>query len=275
MSVSDAGFPWVLFTLAGEYFALSSVYVQSMIELPNITLAPGLPRYVRGFMNYNNEVIRLVDMRERMGFKSLCAEVGEFLDMMDAREQDHRKWLCTLKECVQEKKPFTLALDPTKCKFGQWYYDYLPKVTSNALEFLLKKFEVPHTKLHGVATQVFHLVDENKMDEATQLVDRTKHHELKKMIELFSELKEAYQKNHREIAIVLNTDATDYPTALLVDEIIAVEHLPEHHWSRINDALAGDSSGTATGIGHFPDLNVSAVTLDILRCMDFGLKQSA
>lgn len=262
-------FPWVLFRLENEYFALSSMHVQSMIELPDVTYAPNLPKYVRGFMNYNGQTIQLIDMRGRMDFKPLYAEIREFADLMDAREQDHRKWLSVLEECVRQRKEFTLALDPTKCKFGQWYYGYLPKVKNNSLRFLLEQFEFPHEIIHGIAAQAFALLHAEKIEAALDLINETRNSQLAKMIDLFAKVKETYKACQREIAILLNPNITNYPAALIVDEIIAVERLSEHHWSRINQTLVNylDSTGMITGTAEFPEIRLSALTINVSNCV--------
>lgn len=266
---SSMDFPWILFRVENEFFALSSMYVQSMIELPDVTFAPNLPKYVRGFMNYNGRVIQLIDMRGRMDFKPLYAEIKEFADLMDAREEDHRKWLSTLEECIQQRKEFTLALDPMKCKFGRWYYDYLPKVRNDSLRFLLEQFEFPHNIIHGIAAQAFTLLHKEKIEAAIELIDETRDNALVKMIDLFAKIKATYKACNREIAILLSLDVANSPVALIVDEIIAVESLPERNWMRINDTLVNylDSTGIITGTAEFPEIGLSALTINVSNCI--------
>ena len=142
--VSDRDIPWVLFRLKNQHFAIPSDRVKAMVEPATITFAPGLPESVRGLIQHEDRPVRVIDMRKRMGLKSLPMEIREFFDLMDARERDHKQWLSELEACILEEKKFTLATDYRKCKFGQWYYDFLPKVKNNALEFLLQKFAEPH-----------------------------------------------------------------------------------------------------------------------------------
>lgn len=259
---------WVLFRLKNQLFAIQSIYVKVMVELSPITLSPSLPKSVRGFTHYEGTPIQIIDMRKRMGINSLSVEIQEFFDLMDARERDHKNWLSALEACIKEEKEFTLATDHRKCKFGQWYYDYLPTVKNNNLEFLLEQFDRPHKIIHGIAVRAFELQRTNKKEEAIQLIESTRNGELKEMIHLFSKVKKIYKESCREILIILNTESIGQSLALLVDEIISVMSLPEKNWKSINGTLIPFLGSTQlfTGIGEFPEISLPVITLDVSSC---------
>ena len=80
---------------------------------------------------------------------SFLDKIENQITMLKEREKDHRNWLSELESSVKENRPFTLATDHHKCKFGQWYDSYVPKSYEES-EFL-KKFEMPHKRIHEVA----------------------------------------------------------------------------------------------------------------------------
>jgi purine-binding chemotaxis protein CheW len=263
LTMTNEKFPWVVFRLEDGFFALSSHCVQAMISVFDVKPIPGDSQDLRGVINHANQVFCLVDMRKKIGLKSVAAEIREFADLMDAREQDHKKWLNTLEECIQQGKEFTLAINPAKCRFGLWYDDYMPKVKNNNLAFWLKKFDVPHKKIHGIAEKTSALVLAGEKDKAIQLIEETRNKELKAMINLFAKIKLIYQSTQREIAIVIDPNFTRQPLALLVDEVIIVRNLPEENWQKIDRHLRSESGKLISGFGQFSEIESLVMTLDI------------
>jgi purine-binding chemotaxis protein CheW len=84
-----------------------------------------------------------------MGLTSAVEETESFCALMQQREQDHRNWL---NELEASSRPFTLATDPHQCAFGKWYDKF--KAENAWVAALLKKFDVPHRQIHGMAIRV-------------------------------------------------------------------------------------------------------------------------
>jgi len=263
LTMTNEKFPWVVFRLEDSFFALSSHCVQAMISSFDVKPIPGDLEDLRGVINYANQVFCLVDMRKKIGFKSMEVEIKEFASLMDAREQDHKNWLNTLMECVQQGKEFTLAIDPAKCRFGLWYNDYLPKVKNNNLAFWLKKFDVPHKKIHGIAKKADAFIYSGEKEMAIRLIEETRNKELKAMISLFAKIKEIYRSSQREIAIIIDPKFTGQPLALLVDEVIVIRNLPEENWQKIDRHLRSESGKLISGFGKFSEIESLVMTLDI------------
>ncbi|HWQ15387.1 MAG TPA: chemotaxis protein CheW [Roseiflexaceae bacterium] len=55
----------VIFSLAGEFYGVDIVRVQSIIPYPQITVVPGTPHFVEGIINLRGEIVPVVDMRAR------------------------------------------------------------------------------------------------------------------------------------------------------------------------------------------------------------------
>lgn len=263
LTTANEDFPWVIFRLEDGFFAISSHCVQAMISSFDVKPIPGDSQDLRGVINHANQVFCLVDMRKKIGLKSVAAEVKEFADLMDAREQDHKNWLNTLENCVQQGKEFTLGTNPAKCRFGLWYNDYLPKVKNNNLAFWLKKFDIPHKKIHGIAEKTSAFILSGEKDKAIQIIEETRNTELTAMINLFAKIKQIYQSTQREIAMVIDPKFTGQPLALLVDEIIIVRKLPEENWQKIDHHLRSESAKLISGFGQFSDIESLVMTLDI------------
>jgi len=59
--------PWVVFTLAGESFALPVSHVREILRVGTVTRVPHAPRPVRGVTDIRGHVLPVVDLRLRIG----------------------------------------------------------------------------------------------------------------------------------------------------------------------------------------------------------------
>jgi len=55
----------VIFTLAGEAYGIGVAYVQSIMQMPPITVVPGASRSIEGVINLRSAMVPAVDLRTR------------------------------------------------------------------------------------------------------------------------------------------------------------------------------------------------------------------
>jgi len=233
--------PWVIFQLKHEKYAVSTLEVQTMVAMPEVTAVPHLPPWCRGVINLRGRITPLIDLRQRLGMESFLATIEELIATMHQREEDHRNWLAELERSVQEDRPFTLATDPHKCAFGRWYDSYKPKTYTE--EQFLKKFDEPHRRIHAIAEQVTALVAQGEHDQAMAIIDKTRNGALAEMIRLFEQFRRMIEDTRRsEIALVVERGGPDFAAALAVDGIDSVELLDAETISPLSSAMQqGDS----------------------------------
>lgn len=252
-------YPWVVFSLNRAFFGITAENVQAMVNTPKVYGMPLVPGYVRGVINLRNRVIPLVDLRVKLGMPSFLQEVEDFCSMMAQREKDHKNWLVELETSVREKREFKLATDPHKCAFGKWYDDYKPK--SHSLAVLLRKFDVPHRKIHSIAVQVKDLEEKGETDRAHQIIESCRDRELAQMISLFSQLREGYKELQHETAIVIKSNETLF--AVAVDSVESIEHFVEDSLSEINEEhMQISEQGLLLGTGKRKKSNELVMLLD-------------
>lgn len=215
-------YPWVIFSLKSERYAVPTSHVQTMVAMPEVVHIPKAPPHVRGVINLRGETSPLIDLRLRLGMDSSLEAINDQIEMLKEREQDHRNWLNELELSVHEGRKFTLATDCHKCKFGQWYDSYQPKSFTEGQ--FLKKFEQPHQRIHQIALQVERLLEQGHREQALSLINKTHDRELAEMILLFQQFAEMTRKKaDQEIALVLETKGSR--TAIAVDTILTVEKI--------------------------------------------------
>ncbi|MDI3536592.1 MAG: hypothetical protein PWP16_1190 [Eubacteriaceae bacterium] len=221
MEIGKSEFPWALFNLDHEVFAVSSEYVKSIFIMEHLIKMPDTAYYIKGAVNLRGEIIPVIDTRKFYGMPTVEEEVAEFKSVLAQRKQDHINWLNELEDSVREKRKFTLTTDPHACAFGKWYDNY--KTEDLMLQQLLKKFDAPHKRVHYLAHEVEKLEDQGDYSKAFTLIEKARNRELSQMIKLFNSLCNEYTDSRRELTIVLESQESGKQMGMTVDKVIGVE----------------------------------------------------
>ncbi len=228
--------PWLIFSIKGSKFAISSIIVHGIIVVPEVTATPERHVHTRGMIHYQDTVIPIVDLRLRMGMDSSQDEANQFIQSMVDREAEHLAWLSELELSMSEGREFRETTDPHLCAFGQWYDNFKPR--SHMMESLMRGFDGPHRQIHAVAAQVKALQREGKINEAYALIDNVRENDLGKMKEIFASVKKEFVAFNREISVVYESGS-----AICSFAADAVEGIEELH------SIGNGKSGGAV-LGH-------------------------
>lgn len=213
--------PHIVVRLKNIRVGISSFSVKYLTALPKVTGMPGSKPGFRGVINVRGKVIPLFDLRMLLGMTSYMAENDQVIQLLVDREQDHKNWIKALFDAVESGNPFTLARNPTQCKFGKWYGTYKPENQSVGFLTLLNAFDRPHRQIHSIADKVLDLASQGKQDQAKAIIAETRDKELQEMIQIFEKARVSLRDNTREVAIVLNRDNIEF--AVVADEVLAIE----------------------------------------------------
>lgn len=227
--------PYLIAGVHDVHVALSAAHVQQIVKVPVWHVVPHQPTHYRGLIDFRGRTIPLLDLRLRMGMTSALAEADAMIAMLNAREQDHVRWLEALERAVRDGEAFTLARDPTKCAFGKWFYSY--NATDLGFRSVMGQFELPHRVIHGIADAALDFVAAGHRDRAIELIDRTRHGELRQVRALFSDAREAYLNSRNELAVVLMDGAALF--AVTVDRVASCETLDEEASDDTRSLLGG------------------------------------
>lgn len=255
---------YVIATIRNQSFAVPVRWVREMIPIPHVTPLPENEPFIRGVVNLRGSTMLAVDMRVRMGMASCIAEGREYAEMLNLREQDHRRWLQELEDSVKERRPFGLARDPHKCAFGKWYYGQRLENSSArcmALDHLLIRFEGPHSRIHAVADQVLSLADSGHYEDALEWIEKARNGVLSELIALFEEARIAVGERRRELAVVIADGATK--AALVVDGVDTVEMLARDASVNVNDLNLGVPDGLCAAVGRRQKDDSMVLILDV------------
>lgn len=236
MNSSKITSPWVLLDINNTVYAVSCKSVLSLSQLPEVTPVPKSPLEVRGVIKFRGKVIQLVDTRKILNLTTIPDEIDAFCKMIDQRYQDHLNWIKTLEKTVKDDTEFTLTTDPHKCAFGKWYDSFSSKNTNIMFLSTFKKFDEPHKAIHQIAITAKELIEKGDKQAAIELIESVKNTELKQMLHLFDDIKEAYKESRKETSIVIGENEENC-VSLSVDQIVAIEHLNDIDEDLIRESL--------------------------------------
>ena len=225
--------PYLIVRLHRQDLALPARYVREIIQTPHVVAIPGAPSHLRGVINVRGDVVRVLDLRRRMGLPPRAQETHDLLETLTAREQDHRNWIQELEASVREQRPFKLARDPHQCKFGKWYDTYQPD--NIALEFIWNGFDQPHQRIHAIADVVLGLVERGEVEPALARIEKARATDLRVLVEMFAEARQAIVRTERELAVLI--DRGGEALAVMVDGADAVEPLAEADMTGLSEMV--------------------------------------
>ncbi|GEM_PF-1109597 len=241
--------PHLIFREDTQYFAILADKIHQIIMMPKWIPVPDSPRHLRGIIDLRKKVIPLIDMRMFIGLTSKRKNIADLVEMLDAREQDHVRWLQTLENCINDGTDFTLAGDPKQCAFGKWLSSYKPE--QRALAFELDKIHKPHADIHAVANTTLDLVAAGQHDEARRIIEHARETILPKVLNIFASVKKTAVSSVREVALVINLGKD--LIAISADSVEGVERIPADRFS--------DATGTV------PALAASGLVKKVARVM--------
>jgi purine-binding chemotaxis protein CheW len=177
--------------------------------------------------------------------------------MLQERKGDHLRWLRELESSVREGRPFTLTTDPHACAFGRWYDTY--KSDNLMLDTVLRRFDVPHTRIHAVGAEAVGLVKAGKQADALALIGATRA-VLDEVVALFDAAGEIVAGANREISVVVSHRGKS--CAVAVDAIESVERLSRDGVTDMDEAMAGQHVPSILGVGRRSRDNAFVMILD-------------
>lgn len=112
----------------------------------------------------------------------------------------------------------------------------------------MAKFDSPHKRIHALADKAFEIREKYGKSEAKELIRKARETDLRLMIDLFDNFKEALIEARREIIVVVNVESKKYAlTADSTDSISDMDNKiitpPSENGSRFIKGIYTDESG--------------------------------
>lgn len=221
---AEINFPYVIFQLFENKFAVNCKYVVSIEKVSKTTEMVNASREVRGISYYKNEPISIFDLRQLFGLMSNNDYIHNVVNLPQ-RIQDHEKYAQTLKDCVSSGTPFQLNTDPHKCAFGKWFYSNKNTAGTNIeIRRELETVEPYHDKFHETAKLIKDRISVGRLEEAAgylEEIDTLKTY----VVNQLNNLNSALLKNVSELTIILQLNGKKI--GLIIDAAESVENIDE------------------------------------------------
>lgn len=216
---------FTIFRIKEEQYCINSKCVDTMLQLPNDEVQDTGKASSTGFFSHRDQVVELFSLRKALDLPTSNQEYEEFVKMINARKEDHIRWVKELERCSMMGERFTLATDPHQCAFGKWYDHF--ESDNQAVSYQLSRIEEPHKKIHEAATEVFncsqHCADCKREECLKTILTRVKEESMPIILKLLDETKTIFRSNvYRDMVLILNGKRH---LGLVVDEVLSVEAL--------------------------------------------------
>lgn len=246
-------FPWLLFRVKGQDYAVNSRSIVSISTLPeDLCPIPNAPEYMRGYFYLRDNIVPLYDLRTLFGQTTMAQEYQAFTDMLEQRKQDHLHWVEELKASIREERPFSLATDPHQCAFGKWYDSFHSELHS--ISHHLAKIDEPHKKLHRAAEEVRECTQECdhcvRSECLKSILTRLEGQYVPLVVGLLDEAKAVFRSSYREMVVVVEQGET--LLGLVVDEVLVVEHIDQETLSEVPSVGGRMAEGYTMGVARRP-----------------------
>ena len=246
----------LVFSSAEQLFALPAHDLLRIMDASACTAIPLTESFVRGVIDVEGETAPLIDLRIRLGYRSLPEEMDDLVKLIAARRQDHVNWLTKLKEAVYHDKEITVQTDPHKCNFGLWYDRY--ETSSATFASYMQRFDKPHQAVHRIAIQAKELMGQGQMNAAKELVHDTENTILKGLLALFDGFEVQLKQHTHEYVVVLKRPNGTF--ALAVDALVVFDRFTEM-FDELPTMVRNDQDRFITGIGR---LTIGSKMRDVL-----------
>jgi len=216
-------YPYVIFQLFENKFAINCKYVVSIEQASPTTELVNASNEFRGISYYKNEPMSVFDLRRIFGLMSSEEYIRAVADL-PRRISEHEAYARELLAGAESDNLSGLETDPNKCEFGKWFAQYKTKVLSIEVRKEMDKIEPLHEKFHNAAKTIKGLAAAGKPDEAAAHLAEF---EIIKaaLTEEMAGLNEALLQNVAELNIILQLNGKKI--GLVVDAAESVEEIDD------------------------------------------------
>ena len=191
-----------------------------------------LEEFNHGVITFQNNTVQLFDFNKLLGSENYQQTMKALVDKLDDMEQQHKDWVDALEKSLKTNTPFTKALDPNMCAFGQWYSKF--QTDNEELTEVLQRFDEPHKKLHGLAKTLLDMNHDNH-EEAIKILDQERLSTLAELTHLFHLTKERAHSSIRPIIIFVEHNEGKV-TALRLDNINDIVNFEQQNFCKDESA---------------------------------------
>jgi chemotaxis signal transduction protein len=147
----------IVFSVAGNKYAMNIENVRRIIESISLTNIPNSHAYIDGMMSYEDKVIKVLSFRKLIQVQPYKDELAT---LFKGLKEGHAEWVEALKVSVETGATFTKTLNPHACGLGKWI-DSFTAYDDHVIEILNELIEY-HKQLHVTGGFVLEMYEKDK-----------------------------------------------------------------------------------------------------------------
>lgn len=167
-------------------------------------------------VQYQGETVPICEFSEMVNVESEYKKNVALIDLLKAKEQDHRGWMRSLEASIRTGAAFTKDRDPHQCDFGQWYEQF--EANDEVLADIMARFDEPHKQFHSLADTLLSVAAEGGKEEALDLFESAQKSVLSVLLTLFQQAIDRVQSLIRPV-LVFVARSGDKPLAVRLNAI--------------------------------------------------------
>lgn len=148
------------------YYGFKLENIQRIIEPKELTFVSGSSIYVEGILNYEDDVIEIVNLRRVLNYRDYNTECKALFETLKGQ---HIAWVDALIDSINSDTPFCKTTNPNMCDFGKWLNKFISY--DGSIREVLDEIKLYHSKLHLSAIDILKLAKIDKA-EAMELLER-------------------------------------------------------------------------------------------------------
>lgn len=252
---------YVVVNVNGNLYGMAT---DSTVELMSasmtmVTRVPQSLSFIDGVINHRGTIIPVIDARTLLGFEQRGKEVHKIESLFTQLQNDHVDWIDALEHSIKENTPFEKATDPNKCNFGRWFNSVMDGTVVDCREHLLepvinaiiKRFDVPHQRIHGLAKQLLEMRDQGLTNQAIEKLNTARETDLGELGLLFTQTVNAIKKSYESMLVI--TEHAGQKAAIAVDGVSFVVDCKDSDIEPLPDTA--DNTEFLSGLVHQPNGN--------------------
>lgn len=228
----------VTFRLADEEYGIPIMDVQEIIRVPKITTVPNAPAGVVGVTSLRNQVLPVMELRTKFGFRTLGAQTEALCDELRSAEQEHEEWVRQLERAADEGTRFTGPVDAHDCAFGRWLSAL--SITDKLITSLLAPLSEAHVGLHDAALDVLAALQRKDLAGAQAGCQTRVQPQFVAIKGLFKKTLTGIAKREDERCMVVSLGTSS--VALRVDAVNEVLQVPKSAVEATPDIVSGQGA---------------------------------
>lgn len=211
----------ILFNIAQEKLAVKTDDIRMILQAKNAEHIPNVHPYIDGMISYENEVIKIVNLRKILGMPTFETELKNlFLRLQEA----HKNWIDELEHSVNEKNEFTKTTDPHKCELGMWLDEF--NSYDEHVSEILKDLILKHKLLHRTGGNILEIMNNNH-EEAKKMLQQKIFDIYEQTMGSLETFVQEYEKISNSIQKLIVYENGSVVFAFKVDAILGIEHIED------------------------------------------------